>query len=315
MSNDVESRSIAPRPPPAVPPVEKPSRIAAPMSGIPGPLSSATSSSVAGAPSSANVPRTCSSPPAPWRTMLVAASLATIATCPPCVSSNPSSRASAAACRRASPTWLGSVSGKTVTTLCVVIGGARSLPAGDGDARPLAHLRHDVELVHQAPGAAEPQPQAVAGREAVGEGALHVGDPRAVVLEDEPQPAASVLFDRQQPHGAAEAVVERVARQLARRGDELGLVHQPEAQLGRPRADRLSDLDDVGRRPDGHHLIPGDGHRPEPRHHPPPPPRSRRRPRRASSGPRGRRRAAAPSPSPRSTPSARRGARARARPA
>ena len=103
----------------------------------------------------------------------------------------------------------------------------RSFPARDGDARAVAGLRLDLEFVRQALGAAQAEAQAAAGGVAVLHRQLDVGDARARVEEHQLQPLArAVRHGSMQRDLAAAAVVERVARELARGGDDLGLVDQ-----------------------------------------------------------------------------------------
>ena len=49
----------------------------------------------------------------------------------------------------------------------------------------------DVELVDEPPRARQPEPEPAAGRVAVGQRALEVGDPRALVARDHPHAAAA----------------------------------------------------------------------------------------------------------------------------
>ena len=64
------------------------------------------------------------------------------------------------------------------------------------------------------------------------------------------RPARLPSASRLEAHLAAAAVVERVARQLARRGHDLGLVDQAEAERDRALAHRLAHAHDVLRRAD-----------------------------------------------------------------
>ena len=111
---------------------------------------------------------------------------------------------------------------------------------------PLPGVDSMCELVRQPACAAEAEAQADARREAVLQRELDVGDARALVDERQPQPrararrASCVDLDV-----AAAAVDERVARELARRGDDLRLVDEAEAERDRTLAHDLAHPDDV----------------------------------------------------------------------
>ena len=75
----------------------------------------------------------------------------------------------------------------------------------------------------------EPETEARAGREAVPQSALDVGDPRPLVLEGQAYAAARAVVHRLDAHRSAAGVIDEVARELARRRDDLGLVDEREA--------------------------------------------------------------------------------------
>src|ERR1700733_2998907 len=107
------------------------------------------------------------------------------------------------------------------------------LPTRDGNAGALALCRHNGELVAQPPRTAQAEAHPLAGGVAVLQRQLDVRDAGSVVLEHDPDAApCAILHD---VHGglAALAVVERVARQFAGRGDDLGLIDQSETRLDR----------------------------------------------------------------------------------
>src|SRR5436853_6624 len=70
-------------------------------------------------------------------------------------------------------------------------------------------------------------------------------DARALVLERQAQSDPVAVGQRLQACGAAAAVVDGVAGQLAGGRDDLGLVDQAEAELDRPRPHQLTDEHDV----------------------------------------------------------------------
>ena len=76
---------------------------------------------------------------------------------------------------------------------------ARSLPSRDGHPRPLARTRVDLELVDETARPAEPEPEPAAGRVAVAQRLLDVGDAGALILEDEPQAAPRAVVQRLEP--------------------------------------------------------------------------------------------------------------------
>src|SRR5258708_5609527 len=174
------------------------------------------------------------SPAVACLTMLVASSVATIDTRPAAWSSKPSVLATAAAWRRTSPTSLDWDRG--ISTL---------LPTGDRHGRAFARRRADREIVAQPLGAAQPEPETAAGRIALFHRLLDIGDPGALVGEGQPQPLAAAILHPVQGHGAAAAILPRVARELTGGGHDLGQVDQAEAALRRPVAHHLPDPDHV----------------------------------------------------------------------
>ncbi len=189
------------------------------------PLSSARSRSPARLRRSS---RKSSAPPPACLTRFVASSVATSAARPVDVSLEAAApRRSATAARRAS------------ADLARVVGRVTALrdpdqdapfPARDRDPRAFAGLRLDVELVRQPLRAAQAEAQPAAGGVAVLQRQLDVRDARALVLERQAQTLARCRRSSDlEQHVAAAAVVERVARELAGRGDDLGLVDQAEA--------------------------------------------------------------------------------------
>src|SRR4029079_5291647 len=221
-------RLIAPSPVPGLPPVENPSRRHLARSAMPWPLSSPMSPTPRLSPRSSGC--AINSPPPPCLTRLLQISTATSAARPASSSLNPCRPAIAVTARLACAIWLDSVT----TMLCT------SLPARDRDARAFARLRPDVELVRKFARAVEAEAEAVAGREAVAQSEVDVGDTRALVFEGKTQPAAlrPALYALD-AHLAAADVDDRVTRQFARSGHDLGLLDQTEAELHRPAADDL----------------------------------------------------------------------------
>src|SRR4051794_9936411 len=135
--------------------------------------------------------------------MLVASSVATIATRPACSSSKPSARACAVAWRRASAA--------SVARSIVMI---TSFPTGKPDGRPGAGRGLDREVVAQPARAAEPEPEPAAARVAVAQRALDVENAGPAVGEAEPQAVAPAVLERLEDQLAAAAVDHGVARDL-----------------------------------------------------------------------------------------------------
>src|SRR5258706_10361623 len=139
--------------------------------------------------------------------MLLASSVATIATRPAVSSSNASSRACDAAWRRASAVSVARSSGMIT-----------SFPTGQSDGRPGARFGFDGEVVDQAARAAEPEPEPAAARVAVAQRAVDVGDAGPAVGEAEPQAVATMILERLEEQLAAAAVDHGVPRAPARAG-------------------------------------------------------------------------------------------------
>src|ERR1700761_4683489 len=99
-----------------------------------------------------------------------------------------------------------------------------SFPTCDTDFGAFAGFRDDRKFVAEPLGAAEAEPHALAGGEAVLERLFDIGNAGAPVPEGEAHAAAAALFDESGCHFAAAAVIQRVARQFAGGGDDLGLV-------------------------------------------------------------------------------------------
>ena len=103
-------------------------------------------------------------------------------------------------------------------------------PLHDPDVRPGPGRRRDLELADQPLGAAQPQPEAVRGGEAVAHGHRDLGDARPLVVEVDLKADAAVAADLEDRHLAAAAMHEGVAGQLADGGDELGSLQGAEAE-------------------------------------------------------------------------------------
>src|SRR4051812_42201888 len=102
-------------------------------------------------------------------------------------------------------------------------------PTLDGDPRAHADLGHDVELVRQPLRAAEAQAEAVPAGIAVLERLLDISDAGTAVGKGEADATPLALREGFDFHFAAAAVNDGVARQLARGGHQLGLIHQAES--------------------------------------------------------------------------------------
>src|SRR5918995_4102986 len=130
-----------------------------------------------------------------------------------------------------------------------------SRPPDNTYSCPLSRAGFNLELVRQAPGAAQTQTQAAAGRIAIPQRQLDVGDTGAVILEGELQAPVGCVVEGFHPHRASSAVVYRIARQLTRRRNQFGLVDQAKTQVDGPIAHSLPHPNDVFRRPDGYYFI------------------------------------------------------------
>jgi hypothetical protein len=122
---------------------------------------------------------------------------------------------------------------------------ALSRPPDDTYTRPPSRAGFDLELVRQPPGAAQTQTQAVAGRIPVSQRQLDVGYTGAVILEGELQASMGCVAEGFHPHRAASTVAYRIARQLARRRNQFGLVDQSETQVDGPTTHSLPHPNDV----------------------------------------------------------------------
>src|SRR5688500_5889194 len=122
-----------------------------------------------------------------------------------------------------------------------------SSPTGDRDARALAGLRFDGELVRQATRAAQPEPEPGAGGEAVAHRLLDIRDAGALVVEGQAQPSPAEVLDALDDDVSAAAILHGVPRQLACGGDNLRLIDQVESQLHGALPHRLAYRDDVFR--------------------------------------------------------------------
>src|SRR4051812_1022697 len=145
---------------------------------MPGPLSRDTISTPLPVGSSNGL--TNSSPFLAYLTRLVASSVATSATRPASASLKPRPTATASAWRRASATWLFSVTGTAIMALH---------PPRDRDARALARRRLDRELIREAFGAAQTQSETAPGAVAILERLRDVGSAGSLILEREPKAA------------------------------------------------------------------------------------------------------------------------------
>ena len=96
--------------------------------------------------------------------------------------------------------------------------------------------------------AAEPQTETGARGEAVLQGLLDIGDAGTVILECQPHAAPAGVVDDLQMHLTAAAVIQRVACELAGRGDDLGLIDEAESGLDRQHPDLLAHPHNVVRR-------------------------------------------------------------------
>src|SRR6185312_2121184 len=108
-------------------------------------------------------------------------------------------------------------------------GRADSAPAGYRNPCSFAGLRFDGELIAQTARSAQAKPEAAACGVAIFQREVEVFDARAAVDESEPYTPARSFVQHLDEHFAAAAVIQRVAGKLARRGDDLRLIHEREA--------------------------------------------------------------------------------------
>src|SRR3984957_7000442 len=177
-------------------------------------------------------------------TMLVAASVTASATLPACVSPHPRAAAISTAARRASPTWVrSSIWIKTCDGTW--LHSRLSSPTGDGDLRSLPYLGFDGKVVREPLRAAQSQPQPPAAGPPVLQCQLNISNSGTFVGKNQRPPPPRGLAQTGDLPPAAPAVVERVARQLAGRGDELSLVDEGKTLRYGALACGLAHTDDV----------------------------------------------------------------------
>src|SRR5262245_29872374 len=208
---------------------------------MPGPRSTATSSTPT--VSESRLARMSTPPSMACRARLVPISVATIARSPSATGDSPAASPRPTATRRtplaAEMSWTGiqRPSWSRVVT--------SALPLDGGHDRALADLGPQVQFVHQPARAGQAKAEPAGGREAVGEGPVHVRDAEAFVGEDEADPLSGTVGHRLDVDPATAAVDQRVAGELARRRDDLGLVDQAESGRDGGRADQLAHPDHV----------------------------------------------------------------------
>src|ERR1700679_4278240 len=112
-------------------------------------------------------------------------------------------------------------------------------PAREHDLRSLAGRRLNTEVVRQPLGAGKPETQAGARGVAIGHRAGDIRDARPLIDEGQAYAAAYAVAQRLDLQHAAAAIFHGVARDLAGRGDQLGLIDKAEPGIDRPGADRL----------------------------------------------------------------------------
>src|SRR5947209_2718928 len=96
--------------------------------------------------------------------------------------------ASRSSTTQVSPDTVSPGNGRLATAQSTNPPGTSSLPFDHRHGRPGTANRLDVELVHQPLGARQADAEASAGRPAVGQGELEVGDAWAVVAGDHADP-------------------------------------------------------------------------------------------------------------------------------
>src|SRR5512135_1456385 len=157
------------------------------------------------------------SPPPPCLIRLVAASVAINAARPRCSSVSPARVAMSRANRRASATWLLSLTGSTIGS-CTVIRSSitpSGFPPDDTNGRPLSGRGFDFKLVRQPARAAQPEAEAAPGRVSIAQRQLHVLHAGPVVDEAEADPDTAILSHHFELHRAAAAVNDRVPGEFA----------------------------------------------------------------------------------------------------
>src|SRR5215203_5673676 len=86
----------------------------------------------------------------------------------------------------------------------------------------LSRAGFDLELVRQAPGAAQTQTQAAAGRKAIPQCQLDVGNTGTVILKGELQAPVGCVGEGFHPYRAAPPVIHPIPSQLAPGRDQSG---------------------------------------------------------------------------------------------
>src|SRR5262245_42399329 len=151
-----------------------------------------------------------------------------------------------------SPAWMVEAtptSSRRVGGEMLTIGDCRASPGGTFE---LAHrhrrapaIGHDFELVHQSPGAWQPQPQAAGRGESVYHGAWDVGNAGTLVPGHDRDSRSRVVIDMVKRDLPAPRVHEDVARDLGDRGGDDGLIPGRKAELGSQLPPHLPGADDV----------------------------------------------------------------------
>src|SRR5690349_9511670 len=140
-------------------------------------------------------------------------------------------------------------------------GASLGFPSYDRDAGSLGGVGEQIELVDQPPGAGQSDPHAATRGIAVLHRALDLLDAGTLVLEDDAQPLAVARVHDLDVHHATAAVHHRVARQLARRRDDLREIEDAEPESLRPVANHAARGHDIGARAELKGLLPGDDRR------------------------------------------------------
>src|SRR5262249_356861 len=109
----------------------------------------------------------------------------------------------------------------------------------------VAGRRLEVELIAQALCARHAHAEPAGSRIAILHGQFDIGNARSLVFKYETKSTLARRRDRFNACSAAAAMVDSIARDLARRCDKLGLIDQAEADGGRSVADLLTHLDHV----------------------------------------------------------------------
>src|SRR5262249_43138370 len=104
----------------------------------------------------------------------------------------------------------------------------------------------DLELAAEALGAAQAEAQAGSCGVTILHCQFYIGNSGTMIFECEAQSFSDPIVHRIEADGAAAAIDQGIPRQFAGRGDDLGLIHQSEAQFHCPSPHLLTDQDDVG---------------------------------------------------------------------